>query len=120
MLLFFAVLFFVAPETAMTGSSVAPARTLALMFASRTFVVGLALVLLALRGKREGLAWVLFADAAFQLFDAGMAVASDKGALAVLPLVIGGIDAWVGITQLRVGRAIARSREAQTSTVLTQ
>jgi hypothetical protein len=72
------------------------------MFASRTILLGVALAFLAIKAKRKGLAWLLLADAALQLFDTGMALATHKGALAVLPAVIGGLDAWAGVVLLRL------------------
>src|SRR5262245_13649429 len=81
MLILFCVALIIAPEKAMPGSSIEPARSLALMFTSRTILLGLVLVVLALRRKREGLAWVLLADAALQLFDTALALAMNKGAL---------------------------------------
>ncbi len=70
------------------------------MFGSRTVLLGLALAVLAVTGKRRGLAWVLFADAALQVFDT-VAIAMHKGAIAALPLVIGGLDAGAGTILLR-------------------
>jgi hypothetical protein len=62
------------------------------------------LVVLALRRAREGLGWVLLADAVFQLFDTGMALATNKGFVAVLPAVLGAVDVWAGLFLLRVAR----------------
>ena len=105
MLILFSVVLIAAPEKAMPGSSAEPARSLGLIFASRTILLGAVLVVLVLKRKREGLAWVLFADAALQVFDTGMALAMSKGAMAVLPLVLGCIDVWAG----RVLRAVEES-----------
>jgi hypothetical protein len=105
MLVLFSVVLLIAPERAMPGSSSEPAHSLAVMFASRTILLGLALAVLALRAKRKGLAWLLLADAALQLFDTGMALATHKGVLAVLPAMIGGLDAWAGVVLLRLGSA---------------
>ena len=105
MLVMFSVFLVIAPERAMPGSSAEPARSLALVFASRTILLGIVLVVLALRRKREGLAWVLFADAALQVFDTGMAFATGKGALALLPLALGALDAWAGVSLRRAARA---------------
>jgi hypothetical protein len=104
MLIAFSAVLVMAPERAMPGSSAEPARSLALVFTSRTILLGIVLVVLALKRKREGLAWVLFADAAFQVFDTGMAFATGKGALAVLPIVLGALDAWAGLSLRRAAR----------------
>ncbi len=106
MVVLFSVSLIIAPEKAMAGSSTEPARSLALIFASRSILLGLALVVLALGRKREGLGWVLFADAALQLFDTGMALATDKGALAVLPAALGAVDVWAGLFLLRAARGL--------------
>jgi hypothetical protein len=105
MLIFFCGVLIIAPEKALPGSSTEPARSLGLVFASRTILLGLVLIVLALRRAREGLAWVLWADAALQLFDTGMALATGKGALAVLPAILGALDVWAGLVVLRAARA---------------
>jgi len=74
------------------------------IFASRTILLGVVLVALAIRRKREGLAWVLSADAALQVFDTGMALATNKGAVAVLPIALGALDVWAGLHLLRATR----------------
>jgi uncharacterized protein DUF4267 len=104
MVVLFSVMLIIAPERTMAGSSTEPARSLALIFASRSILLGLVFVVLALRRKREGLAWVLLADAALQLFDTGMALATHKGALAVLPAALGAMDVWAGLFLLRAAR----------------
>lgn len=109
MLILFCALLIVAPERSMAGSSTEPARSLALVFASRTILLGIVLVVLAIRRRREGLGWVLLADAAFQLFDTGMAFATHKGALAVLPAALGALDVWAGLFLLRTARASSAS-----------
>jgi len=101
MLIAFSAFLIAAPEQAMPGSSGEPARSLGLVFASRTILLGTALLALAIRRKREALAWVLFADAALQVFDTGMALAMDKGAVAILPAALGVLDVWAGITLRR-------------------
>lgn len=110
MLVLFSLALVLAPERALAGSSHEPMRTLALMFASRTIVLGIALAVLALGRKREALGWVLLADGALQVFDTGMALATDKGALALAPAVLAALDAWAGVALLRRGR-----RDAVTS-----
>jgi uncharacterized protein DUF4267 len=104
MLVLVSVVLIVAPEKSMAGSSTKPARSLALIFSSRTILLGIALVVLAIRRRREGLAWVLFADAALQLFDTGMALAMRKGALAAVPVALGAMDGWAGRFLLRASR----------------
>jgi hypothetical protein len=104
MLLLFSVFLVVAPEKAMAGSSTEPTRSLALVFASRTILFGVVLVALAIRRKREGLGWVLLADAALQVFDGGMALATSKGAMAALPIALGALDVWAGLHLLRAAR----------------
>jgi len=47
---------------------------------------------------------VLFADGVLQLFDTGMALATDKGALAIVPAALAAIDAWAGVALLRTAR----------------
>ncbi|MGC4116342.1 MAG: DUF4267 domain-containing protein [Myxococcales bacterium] len=101
MLVMAAVALFVVPEKALPGSTSEPARSVALMFGSRTVLLGLALVILAVTGRRRALAWVLLADAALQVFDAGLALAMDKGAVAALPVLIGALDAGAAMVLLR-------------------
>jgi hypothetical protein len=101
MLIVFCVFLILAPEKAMPGSSSEPARSLALVFASRTILLGIAFVVLATRCRPKALAWLFFADAALQLFDTGMALAMQKGAVAVLPAVLGALDVWAGLALLR-------------------
>jgi hypothetical protein len=105
MVILFSVALIVAPEKAIAGSSTEPARSLALMVASRTILLGLVLVVLAIRGRRGALAWVLLADAALQVFDTGMALATHKGALAALPAALGALDVWAGLFLLRAAGA---------------
>jgi hypothetical protein len=104
MLLLAVVVIFAAPERALPGSSLEPARSLGLMFASRTLLLSLVLIALAARNERRALAWVLFADAAFQVFDTGLSLSMGKGALSALPALICLIDAWAARTLQRVGR----------------
>lgn len=90
-----------APEDVMPGTSAEPARTLALMFASRTIVLGVAFIGLALRKQARSLAWVFFADAALMLFEVVLSVATDKLDLAVGGVVIGALEIWAGRTLRR-------------------
>jgi hypothetical protein len=107
MLVLFSVFLIVAPERALPGSSTEPARSIALIVASRTILLGSALIALALARKREALAWVLLADAALQIFDTLMAFVTGKGALAALPALLFVTDAAAGFFLLRA----VRSRE---------
>jgi hypothetical protein len=105
MLVLFCVFLVVAPEKSMAGSSAEPARSLALIFSSRTILLGIALVVLAITRRRTGLGWVLCADALLQLFDTGMALAMHKGVVATVPVALGALDVWAGLLLLRTSRA---------------
>jgi hypothetical protein len=109
MIVSFSVLLVAAPEKAMPGSATEPARSLAQVFASRSILLGVVFVVLALRRARVGLAWVFWADGALQLFDTGMAVATNKGALAILPAALGALDIWAGLFLLRAARMSSAS-----------
>ena len=104
MLVLFSVALVLVPERALPGSSSEPMRTLALVFASRTILLGLALAVLAIRRERGALAWVLLADAALQVFDTCMALVTDKGVVALAPAALAGLDAWAGVVLLRQSR----------------
>lgn len=107
----YSVSLIVAPERVIAGGASEPARTLGLMFASRTVLFGIAFAVLAIGGRREGLAWFFLADAALQLFDTGMAVVTGKLALAGLPAALGVLDVWAGLFLLRAVR-MARASPA--------
>jgi hypothetical protein len=47
------------------------------------------------------LGFILLADAAFQVFDTGMALAMGKGNMAVFPVALGVLDVWAGLTLLK-------------------
>lgn len=102
-LLVFVLFLVIMPEKAMPGSSSQPARSLALMVASRTALLGLSFIVLAFTRHRKALGWLLLADAALQVFDTGMAIATAKGAVAILPAAICALDSWAGLVLL--GRA---------------
>jgi hypothetical protein len=72
-------------------------RSLALMAASRTILLGLGIVTLWLTNRQEALAWVLLGDGLLQLFDALLALAKRKGTVAVLPAVLCLLDGGAGI-----------------------
>jgi hypothetical protein len=101
MVLVFCAFLIFTPEQMMPGSSLEPARSLALVFASRTILIGLVMVALALRRRRDALAWVLIADAALQAFDTALALAQHKGAITLMPLLLGVIDVWAARVLLR-------------------
>jgi hypothetical protein len=44
------------------------------------------------------------ADAALQVFDTGMALATGKAPLSLLPLALGALDVWAGKALLRSAR----------------
>lgn len=104
MIFSFSVMLLLASEKTMPGSSIEPARSLAIVFASRSMLLGLVLVVLALRRKAEALAWLLLADAALQVVDTGLALATNKGLLAVLPAAFGALDVWAGLLLMRAAR----------------
>jgi hypothetical protein len=104
MLILYSIGLSIAPEKLVPGSSGEPVRSLALMFVSRTALLGASLVVLAIRGQRKALGWVIIADAVLQVFDTGMALAMAKGPLALAPAAIGAIEALAGMTLLRSKR----------------
>jgi uncharacterized membrane protein HdeD (DUF308 family) len=76
-------------------------RSLVLMVGSRSILLGLAMVVLALTSRREMLGWVLIGDGLLQLFDALHAFALHKRNVAVLPAALCVLDGLAGITLLR-------------------
>lgn len=100
-LIAFSLAFALAPDDVMPGTAAEPARTLGLMFASRTILLGVAFIALAWRRATRALAWVFFADATLMAFEMVMSVATDKLDLAIGGLVIGGLELWAGRTLLR-------------------
>jgi hypothetical protein len=70
------------------------------MIASRSILLGLALVVLGLTDKREMLGWVLVGDGLLQLFDALHALALRTRTVAVLPAVVCVLDGLAGIILL--------------------
>lgn len=90
----FVAMLIAVPEQMMPGSSAEPARSLALVFASRQILLAVAFLTLAVRDRRIGLSWVFLGDAALQAFDTAMAVAKGDGAIAILPLAFGVLDVW--------------------------
>ena len=76
-------------------------RSLVFMIGSRSILLGLSLVTLALTKRQEALGWVLVGDALLQAFDAFQALAVRKRALAILPAALCVLDALAGFTLLR-------------------
>jgi len=81
------------------GASVSE-RSLVLMVASRSILLGLALVVLGFTNKREMLGWVLTGDALLQLFDALQALALSQRKVALLPAILCVLDGLSGIILL--------------------
>jgi uncharacterized membrane protein HdeD (DUF308 family) len=75
-------------------------RSLVLMAGSRSILLGLAMVALALTNRREALGWVLVCDGLMQLFDALHAVALRKRTIAALPAALCVLDGLAGIILL--------------------
>lgn len=75
-------------------------RSLVLMIGSRSILLGLVIVALAFTNRREALGWVLIGDGLLQLFDALLALALGKRAVAVLPAALCVLDALAGLTLL--------------------
>ena len=75
-------------------------RSLVLMISSRTILLGLVIVALGLANRREMLGWVLIGDGLLQLFDAFLAVALRKRAVAALPAVLCVLDGLAGVILL--------------------
>jgi hypothetical protein len=94
MVLVFCAFLIFAPERLTPGSSAEPARSYALVFASRSILLALVFIVLALRRRREALAWVFLADAALQLFDTALSAAQGNGAVTLMPFALGVLDVW--------------------------
>ncbi|HEV8245032.1 MAG TPA: DUF4267 domain-containing protein [Polyangiaceae bacterium] len=75
-------------------------RSLVLMIASRSILLGLTLVALGLTNRREMLGWLLIGDGLLQLFDALLAIALRKRTVAVLPAALCVLDGLSGIILL--------------------
>ena len=101
-----------APERMTPGSSAEPARSYALVFASRSILLGIVMIALAVKQKREALAWVFLADAALQAFDTALAISQRGGAVWVMPLALGVLDVWAA-------QVLRRSRVAADAVVET-
>lgn len=76
-------------------------RPLLWMVGSRTILLGLGILLLALGGRPEVLAWALLGDGVLQLFDAVLALAQRKRALAFLPAILCLLDGLAGLALMR-------------------
>ena len=75
-------------------------RSLAVMAASRSILLGLAILALGFAGRRDALGWVLIGDGALQLFDALHALAVSKRKLAVFPAALFILDGLAAIALL--------------------
>ena len=74
-----------------------PERSLVLMIGSRSILLGLAIVVLAVANRREALGWVLIGDGLLQLFDTVHALAQGKRSVAVLPAALCLLDGLAGV-----------------------
>jgi uncharacterized membrane protein HdeD (DUF308 family) len=72
-------------------------RSLVMMIGSRSILLGLAMVALALTNRREALGWVLLSDGLLQLFDAVHALSLHKRAMAILPAALCILDGLAGV-----------------------
>ena len=97
------------PERLTPGSSAEPARSYALVFASRSILLGLVMIALSVRRKREALAWVFVADALLQAFDTALSVTQNKGALSIMPFALGVLDVWAALVLRKVAGSAVRS-----------
>ena len=75
-------------------------RSLVLMIGSRSILLGAAIVALGVMNKRQALGCVLMGDGLLQLFDALVALALRKRAVAALPAALCVLDGLAGITLL--------------------
>lgn len=75
-------------------------RSLVLMIGSRSILLGLAMVLLAVMNRREALGWVLIGDGVLQLFDALQALALRRRTVAALPAALCVLDGLAAIILL--------------------
>lgn len=75
-------------------------RSLVSMIGSRSILLGLAIVALAVTNRREALGWVLVGDGLLQLFDALQALALRKRTLAVMPAALCVLDGLAAIVLL--------------------
>jgi hypothetical protein len=87
--LVFSIAFIVVPEQLMPGSSLEPARSLALLFVSRNLMFAVGLTVLSARRLDRPLGWLLLADVALQTFDAAYA----HDASSIVPVIIGVLEA---------------------------
>lgn len=75
-------------------------RSLVLMAASRSILLGLVMLALGLSNRRNALGWVLIGDASLQLFDALHALAMRKRAVAALPAILCVLDGLAALALL--------------------
>lgn len=77
-------------------------RSLVLMISSRSILLGLAILTLALMGKRAALGWVLVGDGLLQAFDALHALAVlPRRRVAILPAILCVLDGLSAVILLR-------------------
>lgn len=76
-------------------------RSLLWMVGSRTILLGLAILFLALGDQPEALALALVGDGVLQLFDAVLALAQRKRTLAFLPAILCLLDGLAGFALMR-------------------
>jgi hypothetical protein len=101
----FCAFLILAPERMTPGSSAEPARSYALVFASRSILLGIVMIALAVKARREALAWVFLADAALQAFDTALSVAQGNGAVSIMPFALGVLDVWAAVVLRKTARA---------------
>jgi len=75
-------------------------RSLVLMIASRSVMLGFVIVVLGLANRRETLGWALLADGLLQLFDALLAIFLRKPIVAILPAALCILDGLAGLILL--------------------
>jgi hypothetical protein len=75
-------------------------RSLSLMAASRSILLGVGILALRFAGQREALAGLLAGDGALQLFDVFHALALRKRSVAILPAILGLLDAGASFVLL--------------------
>lgn len=90
----FSMSLWLAPESVLPGSSLEPARTLALSLLSRTLAFGLALAWVTVTRRSRALAWLLAWDIGLQVFDASVALRHGWDANALVPVVLGVLEAF--------------------------
>lgn len=75
-------------------------RSLVVMAASRSILLGLAIVALWFTGRRDALAWALLGDGVLQIVDTLSALTQPRRTVAVLPAILCLLDGCAGIILL--------------------